>query len=125
MPSHTSSAAPAAADPSLHLRADGISFTYPGLAAARRVLTGVSLVVPAGRPTGLLGENGSGESTLLRVLGGYLQPDAGSCEGPGAVGLPRQELPFGPRTPLAGVLAAALARSPRLERGLTTAGEEL
>ena len=70
MPSHTPSAALAAADPALHLRADGISFTYPGLAADRRVLTDVSLVVPAGRPTGLLGENGSGKSTLLRVLAG-------------------------------------------------------
>lgn len=77
MPSHTPSAALAAADPALHLRADGISFTYPGLAADRRVLTDVSLVVPAGRPTGLLGENGSGKSTLLRVLAGDLHPDAG------------------------------------------------
>ena len=125
MPSHTTSAAPAAADPSLHLRADGISFTYPGLAADRRVLTDVSLVVPAGRPTGLLGENGSGKSTLLRVLAGDLHPDAGTCEVPGPVGMLRQELPFGPRTPLAGVLADALERSRRLERELITAGEEL
>ena len=125
MPSHTPSAAPAAADPSLHLRADGISFTYPGLAADRRVLTDVSLVVPAGRPTGLLGENGSGKSTLLRVLAGDLHPDAGTCEVPGPVGMLRQELPFGPRTPLAGVLADALERSRRLERELITAGEEL
>src|SRR5690606_29484140 len=123
MPSHTSSAAPAAADPSLHLRADGISFTYPGLAADRRVLTDVSLVVPAGRPTGLLGENGSGKSTLLRVLPGDLHPDAGTCEVPGPVGMLRQELPFGPRTPLAGVLADALERSRRLERELIAAGE--
>ena len=36
-------------DPALHLRADGISFSYPGQAADRRVLTDVSLVVPAGR----------------------------------------------------------------------------
>ena len=125
MPSHTSSAAPAAAGPSLHLRADGISFTYPGLAADRRVLADVSLVVPAGRPTGLLGENGSGKSTLLRVLAGDLHPDAGTCEVPGPVGMLRQELPFGPRTPLAGVLADALERSRRLERELITAGEEL
>ncbi|WP_062947464.1 ABC-F family ATP-binding cassette domain-containing protein [Brachybacterium sp. sponge] len=125
MPSPTPSAAPAAADPSLHLRADGISFTYPGLAADRRVLTDVSLVVPAGRPTGLLGENGSGKSTLLRILAGELHPDAGACEVPGPVGMLRQELPFGHRTPLAGVLADALERSRRLERELIEAGEEL
>lgn len=125
MPSHTPSAAPAAADPALHLRADGISFTYSGLAADRRVLTDVSLVVPAGRPTGLLGENGSGKSTLLRVLAGDLHPDAGTCEVPGPVGMLRQELPFGARTPLAEVVAEALERSRRLERELITAGEEL
>lgn len=126
MPSHTPhTAAPVAADPSLHLRADGISFTYPGLTADRRVLTDVSLVVPAGRPTGLLGENGSGKSTLLRILAGDLLPDAGSCEVPGPVGMLRQELPFGPRTPLDDVLADALERSRRLERELVAAGEEL
>src|SRR5699024_3171174 len=117
MPAHTP-----APDPALHLRADGISFTYPGLAADRRILTDVSLVVPAGRPTGLLGENGSGKSTLLRILAGDLRPDAGTCEAPGPVGLLRQELPFGPRTPLADVLADALERSRRLARGLVAAG---
>src|SRR5699024_10712214 len=120
MPAHTP-----APDPALHLRADGISFTYPGLAADRRILTDVSLVVPAGRPTGLLGENGSGKSTLLRILAEDLRPDTGTCEVPGPVGLLRQELPFGPRTPLADVLADALERSRRLERELVAAGEEL
>ena len=112
-------------DPALHLRADGISFSYPGQAADRRVLTDVSLVVPAGRPTGLLGENGSGKSTLLRILAGDRAADAGACDVPGPVGMLRQELPFGPRTPLADVVAAALERSRRLERELVAAGEEL
>ena len=112
-------------DPALHLRADGISFSYPGQAADRRVLTDVSLVVPAGRPTGLLGENGSGKSTLLRILAGDLAADAGACDVPGPVGMLRQELPFGPRTPLADVVADALERSRRLERELVAAGEEL
>src|SRR5690625_4682571 len=66
----------ASGDPALHLRADGISFSFPG----RRVLTDISLVVPAGRPTGLLGENGSGKSTLLRILAGELEPSAGRSE---------------------------------------------
>jgi len=119
MPAHTPD--PVAAGPALHLRADGISFAYPD----RRVLTDVSLVVPAGRPTGLLGENGSGKSTLLRILAGDLPADAGTCEVPGPVGLLRQELPFGPRATIAEVLADALERSRRLERELITAGEEL
>lgn len=123
MPAHLSpSAAPVgAADPSLHLRADGISFAFPD----RRVLTDVSLVVPAGRPTGLLGENGSGKSTLLRILAGDLPADAGSHCAPGPVGVLHQELPFGPEVALRDVLADALERSHRLERALLAAGEEL
>ena len=126
MPAHPttpvpSAAASAAGDPSLHLRADGISFSYPD----RRVLTDVSLVVPAGRPTGLLGENGSGKSTLLRILAGDLMADAGISEAPGPVGVLHQELPLGPDAPLAAVVDDALDRSRRLEQELIAAGEEL
>ncbi|GAA1489218.1 ABC-F family ATP-binding cassette domain-containing protein [Brachybacterium sacelli] len=126
MPTHpTPSAAPAptagSGDPRLHLRADGLSFSYPD----RRVLTDVGLVVPAGRPTGLLGENGSGKSTLLRILAGDLTPDAGTSWAPGPVGVLHQELPAGPTTTLAEVVADALERSRRLERELTAAGEAL
>ena len=122
MPAHPSAAAStAAADPTLHLRADGISFSFPD----RRVLTDISLVVPAGRPTGLLGENGSGKSTLLRILAGELPADSGAREVPGPVGVLHQELPFGPAATLTDVAADALERSRRLERELITAGEEL
>ncbi|MDN5600433.1 MAG: ATP-binding cassette domain-containing protein, partial [Brachybacterium sp.] len=93
MPAHpfTAAAPTAVSDPSLHLRADGISFSFPD----RRVLTDISLVVPAGRPTGLLGENGSGKSTLLRILTGELAADTGSIAAPGPVGVRHQELPIG------------------------------
>jgi macrolide transport system ATP-binding/permease protein len=120
MPAHTPMP-----DPALHLRADGISFSYPGQAADRRVLTDVSLVVPAGRPTGLLGENGSGKSTLLRILAGDLAADAGACDVPGPIGMLRQELPFGPAARIDEVLEDALARSRRLEQELIGAGEAL
>ena len=105
----------------LHLRADGISFSYPD----RRVLTDVDLVVPAGRPTGLLGENGSGKTTLLHLLAGRCTPDAGSVEAPAPLGLLRQELPADPRTTLGAVIDDALSRSRRIERELTAAGEAL
>ena len=51
-----------------------------GLVAARgtrRVLDGVSASFPPGRVTGLVGTNGEGKSTLLRVLCGLLRPTAG------------------------------------------------
>ena len=124
MPAHPSPSPfvdAASARPALHLRADGLSFAYPD----RRVLTDVSLVVPAGRPTGLLGENGSGKSTLLRILAGQLRADAGTAAVPGPIGVLHQELPFPPAATLAEVIAHALERSRRLERELITAGEAL
>lgn len=105
----------------LHLRADGVSVSF----GDRRVLTDISLSVPAQRPTGLLGENGSGKSTLLRVLAGRLRPDAGSVAVPGPIGLLDQEVPFPPDTTVAQVIADALDGARRLERELQAAGDAL
>ena len=41
---------------------------------ARKVLDGLSLTIPAGAFTAVVGPNGCGKSTLLRVLGGALAP---------------------------------------------------
>jgi sulfate transport system ATP-binding protein len=56
-------------------------------------LDGVSLEVPEGSLTALLGPSGSGKSTLLRVIAGLEQPDAGCVEisGTNATTLPAQE----------------------------------
>jgi ABC-type branched-subunit amino acid transport system ATPase component len=43
-----------------------------------KVLHGVSMVVPRGTVTALLGRNGMGKTTLCRVLMGLLPPSAGS-----------------------------------------------
>jgi ABC-2 type transport system ATP-binding protein len=39
----------------------------------------VSLEVAAGEVMGLLGPNGSGKTTILRILAGYLRPSAGTA----------------------------------------------
>jgi len=45
---------------------------------ARRVLAGVDLEVPAGSITAVLGPSGCGKTTLLRILAGFVDPDAGT-----------------------------------------------
>src|SRR5258708_1837556 len=59
--------------------------------AAVKVLDHVSLVVAPGDRIGIVGPNGIGKSTLLRVLAGLEQPDAGRIVRSGAVGYLPQE----------------------------------
>ncbi len=56
-------------------------------------LDGVSVDVPTGSLTALLGPSGSGKSTLLRVIAGLERPDAGriSLEGRDVTGVPPQQ----------------------------------
>jgi ATPase subunit of ABC transporter with duplicated ATPase domains len=59
--------------------------------AAALVLDDVSLVVAPGDRVGIVGPNGIGKSTLLRVLAGIEEPDSGRVLAGGAVGYLRQE----------------------------------
>ena len=43
-----------------------------------RVLDNMDLELPAGRIVGLLGPNGCGKSTLIKLIAGLLQPDSGT-----------------------------------------------
>jgi ABC-2 type transport system ATP-binding protein len=45
---------------------------------ARTAIAGLSLSVQAGQVAGLIGANGGGKTTSLRMLAGLLKPDAGS-----------------------------------------------
>lgn len=58
------------------LRLAGISKAFPGVKA----LQDVSLELYAGEVTALIGENGAGKSTVVKVLTGIYQPDAGTVE---------------------------------------------
>jgi len=57
--------------PGFELRA--VSKDYRGV----RALTGLSLSLPAGRHTAILGASGCGKSTTLRILAGLEAPSAG------------------------------------------------
>tara|TARA_B100000767_G_C19777579_1_gene543611 strand:+ start:2441 stop:3160 length:720 start_codon:yes stop_codon:yes gene_type:complete len=50
-------------------------------------LRGVSLEVKSGEVFGLIGKNGSGKSTILRVMSGIYPPDEGTCRVAGKVSL--------------------------------------
>jgi putative ABC transport system ATP-binding protein len=59
----------------IHL--DHVTKTFPG-PRPRTVLEGVSLAVPQGQLIAILGESGVGKSTLLNLIAGLEQADAGS-----------------------------------------------
>jgi energy-coupling factor transport system ATP-binding protein len=52
-----------------------VSFSYPG--SARPALSEVSLDLRPGEYVGVVGPNGGGKSTLVRLINGLLRPDSG------------------------------------------------
>jgi zinc/manganese transport system ATP-binding protein len=64
------------------LEVDGIGVSFSG----RRILDGVSFEVRQGEFTGLIGSNGVGKTTLLRIILGLQKPDTGEVR---VLGAPR------------------------------------
>jgi putative ABC transport system ATP-binding protein len=58
--------------------ASGLTRTYGEGGSAVRALRGVSLDVPAGQFTAVMGPSGSGKSTLMHLLAGLDTPDLGA-----------------------------------------------
>jgi len=75
----------------------------------RRVLAGVDLLANPGQPVGVVGENGVGKSTLLRLVAGVEEADSGSVRHPADLGYLAQELVAPPGATVGAVLAGALA----------------
>ncbi len=57
-----------------HIRLDDVTFTY----GDTPVLSGVSLEIPAGEMTCLVGESGTGKSTIADLIIGLMRPTSGS-----------------------------------------------
>ena len=64
---------PKVADVSAILSLDAITKDFPGV----RALSEVSLALYPGQVTALVGENGAGKSTVVKILTGIYQPDGG------------------------------------------------
>ena len=62
--------------PECVFKVTGISKSFGGVHA----LQDVSLSVNAGQVVCLAGENGCGKSTLIKIISGYYEPDAGTIE---------------------------------------------
>jgi len=54
---------------------DGVAFTYPGTDIP--VLDKVNLRIPAGATVAIVGENGAGKSTVVKLLCGFYRPSQG------------------------------------------------
>jgi len=46
----------------------------------RKIFSGVSADIPAGKITAIMGPSGTGKTTLLRLIGGQLKPESGSIQ---------------------------------------------
>lgn len=57
------------------VRLDQVTFRYPG--AERDTLHGIDLDLPAGSSVAVVGENGAGKSTVLKLLTGLYRPTGG------------------------------------------------
>jgi iron complex transport system ATP-binding protein len=79
------------------IRVSGLSFSYNG----RPILQNVNTEISAGKLTFILGKNGSGKSTFLRLLGGLLAIQAGKAE---ALGEDLTALSYAERASLIGFL---------------------
>ncbi|MFE7750269.1 ABC-F family ATP-binding cassette domain-containing protein [Streptomyces sp. NPDC057428] len=91
----------------------------------RRVLDGVSLTASPGHRIGLIGENGVGKSTLLRLLAGTDEPDAGGVTRPSDLGFLQQEMSFDATSTIAVVLEEALREAREVLADLERLTEEL
>lgn len=57
------------------IRFEGVDFRYPE--SAREVLRGLDLELPVGRSTAIVGLNGAGKTSLVKLLAGLYQPVGG------------------------------------------------
>ena len=63
--------------PSSLIELQDVTFSYPGSSGDRIILKQVTLSVPRGKVTALMGASGGGKTTVLRLIGGQQKAGAG------------------------------------------------
>jgi ATP-binding cassette subfamily F protein 3 len=99
------------------LSVDNLTYRVGG----REIFEQASVAIPGGKRVGLVGRNGTGKSTLLKLIDGELQPDLGDISiQPGMrIGRMAQDPPDGPESLLETVLLADLERASLLHAAET------
>ncbi|MCK7626465.1 ABC transporter ATP-binding protein [Streptomyces sp. RS10V-4] len=102
----------------MSLELTDVTLTYPDGDTRLTALDAVSLTVPAGRLTAVIGPSGSGKSSLLAVAATLIRPDRGRVvvDGTDTTGLSRAELTALRRTTIGTVF-----QQPNLLPSLTAA----
>ncbi|MFH0816400.1 MAG: ABC-F family ATP-binding cassette domain-containing protein [Methanobacteriota archaeon] len=91
--------------PARLLKAQGLDREFDG----KRVLQDANFFIDSGEKVGIIGANGSGKTTFLRILAGDVEPDAGTIEMKNGVSVAEmsQHFSIDPSTPVSEALACA------------------
>ena len=106
------------------LHVTNISKSY----GSETILSGVTFIINKGERVGLVGPNGCGKTTLLRIIGGLEQADAGQVrfDPPGlSTGYLRQALAFNEEESMAQALAHAMADNTQAWQEMQTLAEAM
>ena len=87
-PVSQNSSAPTRFEDGLTVSFSGVDYTYPG--GESPALSDLTLELPAGTRTALVGRSGAGKSTLVNLASRFLEPDGGTVT---ANGVPTNEMP--------------------------------
>jgi capsular polysaccharide transport system ATP-binding protein len=67
------------------IRLEDVTKTYWSGGVARTIAANVNLTIPPRRAVALIGRNGAGKSSLLRMIAGTMRPTAGRISVTGSV----------------------------------------
>jgi len=90
------------------IRLNNVKKVYPTRFGDRLVLDGISFDLPKGERLGILGRNGAGKSTMVRLISGAERPTSGTVERHMSVSWPLALLRWVSAAAIAGVVLAVL-----------------